>query len=230
VLLFKCDAINDRVTIEHRVRDQSARVNPFLSNRGKRSTVALIQCSIANVVTSQLIRIQRLDISTVVLIKIGEFVIEKHRVLKIGWDIKAKIACLSSRLIVSSCLVLHESPSRGKSGCGIGVFRPQVVGVMLNISELKVCGVSRLRRLLVAIGVVDGYLAHLVASQEWSRDREILHTKLLPQIRRPPMGANSKPRMKKVGRTTLGVRIGCQAFSLCCLNAVSANEMSCWLV
>lgn len=38
------------------------------------------------------------------------------------------------------------------------------------------------------------------------------------------MGANSIPMMKSVGNTVLGVRIGCQAFSRCCLNAVSAAQ------
>ena len=42
-----------------------------------------------------------------------------------------------------------------------------------------------------------------------------------PQIRRPPMGAKRMPMMKKVGRTVLGVRMGCQAFKRCCLKAVS---------
>jgi hypothetical protein len=36
-----------------------------------------------------------------------------------------------------------------------------------------------------------------------------------------PTGMNMSPTIKKVGITVLGVRIGCQDFSLCCLNAVS---------
>ena len=35
------------------------------------------------------------------------------------------------------------------------------------------------------------------------------------------MGAKRMPMMRRVGRTVFGVRIGCQAFSRCCLNAVS---------
>jgi hypothetical protein len=35
------------------------------------------------------------------------------------------------------------------------------------------------------------------------------------------MGAKMMPMMRRVGRTVFGVRIGCQAFSRCCLNAVS---------
>lgn len=35
------------------------------------------------------------------------------------------------------------------------------------------------------------------------------------------MGANMIPMMRSVGRTVFGVRIGCQAFSRCCLKAVS---------
>lgn len=45
-----------------------------------------------------------------------------------------------------------------------------------------------------------------------------------PQMRRPPKGAKRMPRMKKVGRTVLGVSMGCQAFKRCCLNAVSAGH------
>lgn len=42
-----------------------------------------------------------------------------------------------------------------------------------------------------------------------------------PHIKSPPIGANRRPIMKRVGRTVLGVRIGCHAFRRCCLNAVS---------
>ena len=37
------------------------------------------------------------------------------------------------------------------------------------------------------------------------------------------MGAKMSPMMRRIGRTVLGVRIGCQAFSLCCLKAVSTQ-------
>ena len=49
----------------------------------------------------------------------------------------------------------------------------------------------------------------------------VKRTLLLPMMRRAPMGAKIIPMMRSVGRTVLGVRIGCQAFSRCCLNAVS---------
>jgi hypothetical protein len=42
--------------------------------------------------------------------------------------------------------------------------------------------------------------------------------------RRAPMGAKMIPMMRRVGRTVLGVRIGCQAFSRCCLKAVSKRD------
>ena len=48
-------------------------------------------------------------------------------------------------------------------------------------------------------------------------------TWLEPHINNPPMGAKTSPTMKRVGRTVLGVRIGCQALSRCCLNAVSGK-------
>ena len=38
------------------------------------------------------------------------------------------------------------------------------------------------------------------------------------------MGANRMPTMNSVGRTVRGVRMGCHAFSRCCLNAVSGRE------
>jgi hypothetical protein len=40
-------------------------------------------------------------------------------------------------------------------------------------------------------------------------------------MRRAPMGAKRIPMIRRVGRTVFGVRIGCQAFSRCCLKAVS---------
>jgi len=42
-------------------------------------------------------------------------------------------------------------------------------------------------------------------------------------MRRPPMGAKMMPMMKRVGKTVLGVRIGCHALRRCCLKAVSAT-------
>lgn len=38
------------------------------------------------------------------------------------------------------------------------------------------------------------------------------------------MGTNRIPVMSSVGSTVLGVRIGCQAFNRCCLNAVSGGH------
>jgi hypothetical protein len=38
------------------------------------------------------------------------------------------------------------------------------------------------------------------------------------------MGAKMIPMMRSVGRTVLGVRMGCQAFSRCCLKAVSMKS------
>ncbi len=44
-------------------------------------------------------------------------------------------------------------------------------------------------------------------------------------MRRPPIGAKMIPMMKRVGRTVLGVRIGCHALRRCCLKAVSVEEI-----
>jgi hypothetical protein len=38
------------------------------------------------------------------------------------------------------------------------------------------------------------------------------------------MGAKMIPMMRSVGSTVFGVRIGCQAFSRCCLKAVSMQS------
>lgn len=46
----------------------------------------------------------------------------------------------------------------------------------------------------------------------------------LPQTMSAPMGAKMRPMRNKVGSTAFGVRMGCQALSLCCLKAVSSNE------
>lgn len=58
----------------------------------------------------------------------------------------------------------------------------------------------------------------------------------LPQTIKAPIGAKMRPIMNKVGSTAFGVKIGCQAFSLCCLNAVSdgkhkylmTEDATCW--
>lgn len=41
---------------------------------------------------------------------------------------------------------------------------------------------------------------------------------------RPPRGAKMIPAASSVGKTVLGVKSGCQALSLCCLNAVSMSS------
>jgi len=38
------------------------------------------------------------------------------------------------------------------------------------------------------------------------------------------MGAKRIPMIRRVGRTVFGVKIGCQAFSRCCLKAVSMQD------
>lgn len=48
-------------------------------------------------------------------------------------------------------------------------------------------------------------------------------TDALAHSSRPPMGAKMMPTAKNMGKTVLGVRIGCHAFNRCCLNAVSAR-------
>jgi hypothetical protein len=40
-----------------------------------------------------------------------------------------------------------------------------------------------------------------------------------------PIGTKIIPRITKEAITHVGVRIGCQAFNLCCLNAVSVNQI-----
>jgi hypothetical protein len=56
---------------------------------------------------------------------------------------------------------------------------------------------------------------------ETKKELAIELTVLLPQMRTAPIGAKSKPMAKSVGRTLLGVKMGCQALRRCCLNAVS---------
>lgn len=55
-------------------------------------------------------------------------------------------------------------------------------------------------------------------------------TVLLPQTRTAPIGAKSNPMRKRVGRTLLGVRMGCQALRRCCLKAVSVGTSSMYIV
>ena len=51
-------------------------------------------------------------------------------------------------------------------------------------------------------------------------------TLLLAQIKTPPIGAKMIPMRKKVGRTVLGVRIGCQALRRCCLQVATAISVT----
>lgn len=52
----------------------------------------------------------------------------------------------------------------------------------------------------------------------------VLLTVSLAHKSKPPKGANKMPTRMNVGSTVFGVRIGCHAFSRCCLKAVSSGS------
>lgn len=81
---------------------------------------------------------------------------------------------------------------------------------------------SQLRRVRATRSQVTHTLHEWIARAK--RGPRRVRTWLLPQSRTPPSGTKMTPIRKSVGRTVAGVRIGCHAFSRCCLNAVSARQ------
>ena len=76
--------------------------------------------------------------------------------------------------------------------------------------------------MIFAGGIIQSNLGYLTPSVRYSLFATgDLRTNPLPHTRRPPMGAKTRPMMRRVGRTVFGVKIGCQAFRRCCLKAVS---------
>jgi len=63
-------------TIEHRIGDQSARVDDFVAVGRNRLAISILQIIYRAMVAIQLLRVITLDVTTVVLEKVGQLVIE----------------------------------------------------------------------------------------------------------------------------------------------------------
>jgi len=63
-------------TIEHRVGDQSARVDDLVAVGRNRLAISILQIIYRAMVAIQLLRVITLDVTTVVLEKVGQLVIE----------------------------------------------------------------------------------------------------------------------------------------------------------
>lgn len=126
--------------------------------------------------------------------------------------------------------VLHES-ELWRVESNVGVRRTEAVAEVRHRGKVE-SSTRRLCSLLIAIGVVERHFSHLfIAISKCDENEQVAGqlTLLLPHTSKAPIGANKMPMINKVGRTVLGVRIGCQAFNLCCLNAVSveAHQSAC---
>ena len=80
--------------VEDGVRNQTARVIrfPVRAVRGQRVAISTLNRAGGNRMAQQLICIQRLDVSTMVLVEVRKTVVEQHRRVEVCLNIESKIA------------------------------------------------------------------------------------------------------------------------------------------
>lgn len=66
-------------TIENRVGDQTARIDRLAANRVQRLAVSSIQFACIHTFALQLVRIQALHVSSVILVEAGKLVVDEDR-------------------------------------------------------------------------------------------------------------------------------------------------------
>ena len=80
--------------VEHGVGNKSARVVGFfhVAITSKRVAVTTVDCAPRNIIAFQLVGIERLDVSSVILVKVGEVIVEENRLTHIFGDGKSQVA------------------------------------------------------------------------------------------------------------------------------------------
>lgn len=81
----------DGLTVKHRVGDQATGIDDLGGIGGAQGqwlTISVIQRAGAHVFALELIRVQTFNITPVVLVEVGEFVVEQDGILQIGGDVK----------------------------------------------------------------------------------------------------------------------------------------------
>ncbi len=75
-------------TIENRVRNETAGIHGLAVNRSDRLAITLVKIARANKISLQLVHIDALYISSMVLEEVGQLVVEQHGVIQVVWDVK----------------------------------------------------------------------------------------------------------------------------------------------
>lgn len=151
--------------IEHRVRNQPTRIVWLVVLiRVKRGAIARVDISGALRLAFELIDVDGLDVATMILVEVGEAVVEKNRRLDIIGDCNAQNAdiCLSGHSghwpgVIVAC----TTPSGLFFHLGIEGRRYMLARDFCEcFANLEVCG--RVGRIRDAVSVVDGDLLDLV--------------------------------------------------------------------
>ena len=71
------------LTIKDRVGDKTARINGLVALRIQRFAATAPQCCSTDSLAPELVGVQTLDISPMVLVVVGQLVVDEHRVLEV---------------------------------------------------------------------------------------------------------------------------------------------------
>ena len=215
------------VTIEHGVGNQPTGVDDLVTLNSNRFAVSILEVADRPVLPLQLVRIQAVHITSMVLVEIGKLVVKQDGRVQIRRHVKLNNALRLRPQIRAR--VLNECVLRYVV-LRFGIVGAELIVVLGDVDQTE--GGEGVRRGDgVTVCVLERHFCDLKVNQRLDRRSEEVgiagnkaQTWLFPQMSRAPIGAKMIPMMKSVGRTVLGVRIGCHAFRRCCLKAVSATQ------
>ena len=166
---------------------------------------------------------ERLDVTSMVLVEVGEPVVQEHGGTDVVGDVKSQRADVGrhrhSRSIGDVGGV--ALPSRRSTTAVVGRFEGGLD--LARRHDRKGIDPIPFGCLTDAVGIVENDLLDLADGEHADRSNRgmsgpgqvrpvaTLRTCALAHKSRPPMGANMRPTMKKRGRTVFGVRIGLRA-------------------
>ena len=81
-------------TIENGVGNKTTRIDCFVANGSQRLAISLVQSALTDKLALELIRVQALDVSSMVLVEVCELVVEKDGRVEFYWDVKLEITLL----------------------------------------------------------------------------------------------------------------------------------------
>jgi hypothetical protein len=82
-------------TVEYGVSDETTRIYCLVVTNSQRLTIPLVQITGANTLSFQLIRVQTLHISSMVLKEVGKLIVHEYWLIHIRWYVKLDDALLA---------------------------------------------------------------------------------------------------------------------------------------